>query len=95
MPDTIQPSETLDAKTRSNLAYMWSMASIIMLVYILYNWGNRVEILTLIIGLIGGTVLGGIFGVYFGGVTTNKKMEPTVQNTGDNPQTTVTTPPAT
>jgi ABC-type enterochelin transport system permease subunit len=37
-----------------------------MLFYILINWGAKMEILTLLIGLIGGTVLGSITGTYYG-----------------------------
>jgi hypothetical protein len=37
-----------------------------MLFYILINWGAKMEILTLMIGLIGGTVLGSITGTYYG-----------------------------
>ena len=37
-----------------------------MLFYILINWGSKMEILTLMIGLIGGTILGSITGTYYG-----------------------------
>lgn len=37
-----------------------------MLFYILIMWGSKMEILTLMIGLIGGTVLGSITGTYYG-----------------------------
>lgn len=77
--------ETMDTRTRANLAYIWSASAIAMLGYILYMWGARTEILTLIIGLIGGTVLGGIFGVYFAGVTSAKKSEPTTTVNTDKP----------
>jgi ABC-type enterochelin transport system permease subunit len=40
--------------------------SMSMLFYILINWGAEMEILTLLIGLIGGTVLGSITGTYYG-----------------------------
>ncbi len=74
----------IDNRTRANLAYIWTCIAGLILGYIVYMWGNEKEILTLIIGLIGGTVLGGIFGIYFGG-SINKKPDgnPTV-NTGDN-----------
>ena len=61
--------------TRSVLAYFWSVCTAIMLGYILVVFGKEKEILTLIIGLIGGTILGGIFAVYFGGVA-NKPHPP-------------------
>jgi purine-cytosine permease-like protein len=93
MDTTTEPtSDATDTKTRANLAYLWSGAAIIMLGYILYMWGNRVEILTLIIGLLSGTVLGGIFGVFFAGATSPKKSETTVTQTGDQPVTNVTPP---
>lgn len=89
----IPPNEPLDTKTRSNLSYMFTLGSMIMLAYILYMWGSKTEILTLIIGLIGGTLLGSVSGVYFGGGTATKKSDtatPTVLNTGDNPVSNVT-----
>jgi len=52
---------------RAILAYFWSVVTAFLIYYILRNWGAEKEILTLIIGLIGGTILGGIFGVYFAG----------------------------
>jgi len=51
---------------RAILSYFWSVCTAFFIYYILRNWGQEKEILTLIIGLIGGTILGGIFGVYFG-----------------------------
>ncbi len=66
-----------------------------MLGYILYRWGDQKEILTLIIGLIGGTVIGGIFGVYFGAA---HKLPPGDQKTttevSPDGSATVTTEPA-
>jgi len=47
-----------------------------MLFYILINWGAQMEILTLLIGLIGGTVLGSITGTYYGSThKTNNENE--------------------
>ena len=92
MADT--PDNT-DVKTRANLSYIWSIGSIVMLGYILYMWGGKTEILTLVIGLIGGTMLGSISGVFFGGATSTKKPDTSVTQTGDQPQVTVNpTPPA-
>lgn len=51
--------------TRRNIAYFWTVASFILLSYIVYKWGDKLEILTLIIGLIGGTVIGTILGYYY------------------------------
>lgn len=82
MAQNTTPNDSVDSKTRSNLAYIFSASSIVMLSYILYMWGNQKEILTLIIGLIGGTLLGSVSGVYFGGSTLSKKPDTSVQ--GDN-----------
>ncbi len=86
-------NDPLAERTRSNLAYISVAGAFIMLGYILYRWGDRVEILTLIIGLIGGTILGAVYGVYFAGSFTKKGDTPTVQQTGDNPTTTITPAP--
>lgn len=51
---------------RALMAYFWNIMVAAMLFYILIEFGKEKEILTLIIGIIGGTILGGIFGVYFG-----------------------------
>jgi|GEM_PF-5855280 len=75
MADTTQPHSDTDTKTRANLAYLWSIVAALILGYIVIKWGDQKEILTLIIGLIGGTVLGGIFGIYFGGSITSKKQD--------------------
>jgi Mn2+/Fe2+ NRAMP family transporter len=57
------------------LAYFWSVIAAILLFYILIRWGQEKEILTLIIGILGGTVIGGIFGVYFGGQASRKQAD--------------------
>jgi len=69
---TTDPTEV---KTRSNLAYIFAIGSLLMLAYIIYMWGDQKEILTLIIGLIGGTLLGSVSGVYFGGSSSPKKPD--------------------
>ena len=51
---------------RTIMSYFWCVVVAAMLFYILVEFGKEKEILTLIIGIIGGTILGGIFGVYFG-----------------------------
>lgn len=96
MANQIPSTDPLAEKTRANIAYLFTLGSIGMLGYILYMWGGKTEILTLIIGLIGGTLLGSVSGVYFGGSSSPKKNDPTVPVTGDNPQVTVnpTTPTA-
>ena len=50
---------------RKLLAFFWSLIAAGLLVYITVHFGDRVEILTLIIGTLTGTIIGGIFGVYF------------------------------
>lgn len=59
---------------KKGLSYFWSFVTALMLGYIIYKWGNEKEILTLIIGLIGGTIIGSIMGLWFGG--TNTKIHP-------------------
>lgn len=92
MADTNQPNDPLAEKTRANLAYIFAVSVLAMLGYILYRWGDQKEILTLIIGIIGGTILGGIFGVYFAGSLT-KKPDTMVTQTGDSPTNNITSPP--
>jgi len=91
MADTIPQLDPLAERTRSNLAYISVYGAFLMLGYILYRWGDRVEILTLIIGLIGGTILGAVYGVYFAGSFTKKTDgNPTI--TGDQPSVVVNNP---
>jgi hypothetical protein len=94
----ITPNDPLAEKTRSNIAYLFTLGSIAMLAYILYMWGGKTEILTLIIGLIGGTLLGSVSGVYFGGSSSAKKPDnsPVINQTGETQVTNVgpLTPPA-
>lgn len=79
---------------RAILSYFWSLAVAYFLFFILYNWGHEKEILTLIIGLIGGTILGGIFGVYFGATHKNppSDQKTTAEFTQDS--TIITTEPS-
>ena len=49
------------------LAAFVTVDAALMLFYILVRFGGRTEILTLIIGLIGGTLLSPVIGTYFGG----------------------------
>ena len=93
MADT--PQDTLESRTRANLAYILIIGALVFIGYILYMWGNQKEILTLIIGLIGGTFVGAPVGVYFAGAFTKKPDTPnssTVVQTGDAPTTNVTPP---
>ncbi len=76
---------------RALLAFYWSICVSIFLGYILVEWGHILAILTLVIGLIGGTILGGIFGVYFAGALT-KKPDTNILQTGDQPTGNVTAP---
>jgi len=50
---------------RGVLALIWSAATIYFIDYILKHYGDQKEILTLIIGLLSGSIIGGIFGTYF------------------------------
>lgn len=88
------PNDPLAEKTRSNIAYLFTLGSIAMLAYILYMWGGKTEILTLIIGLIGGTLLGSVSGVYFGGSSTAKKTDnPSINTNADTTNVTVNPAP--
>lgn len=51
---------------RELLTLILVVFSLSMIFYILINWGSEKEILTLIIGLLGGTILGSIIGTYYG-----------------------------
>lgn len=51
--------------TQRTLALYWSFVASLMLGFILYKYGDKIEILTLVIGLLSGTVIGGIFGTFF------------------------------
>lgn len=73
------------------MACFWSFVAAGMLIYIVIRFGDRVEILTLIIGILGGTVIGGIFGVYFG--STMHKRNETVLPGNASIQMTAITPP--
>jgi len=54
------------------LSLFWSISSAIMIGYIIYQYGGNMEILTLIIGLLSGSIVGGIFGHYFGSAHKNE-----------------------
>lgn len=83
--------DPLENRTRANLAYMLVFGAELFLGYILYKFGEKMEILTLIIGLIGGTMIGAPIGVYFAGALSKKAADTTV--TGDNTKVT-NNPPA-
>ena len=63
-----------DTKTRAILAYGYSIFVGLSLGYIIVVHGDQKEILTLIIGIIGGTILGGVYGTYF--AASNNKNTP-------------------
>lgn len=88
MADTNNLNEA-DLKTRSNLAYIWSIALIAIIGFTLYEYGHILAVLTLLIGFATGTV-NTILAVYFGSAIAGKKQEPTVQQTGDSPIVNVT-----
>lgn len=60
-------NKDLDAKTRAVLAYILVVSGILLIAYVLYQFGNQKEVLMLIIGLISGTMIGSPIGVYFSG----------------------------
>lgn len=73
----MEPNNTIqvDNKTRSNLAYIWTVSINLSIFYILWRFGNHLEVLTLIIGFIAGTA-NTILALYFGGVLA-KSTSPT------------------
>lgn len=77
-----------DVKTRSNLAYIWSIALIAMVGYTLFEYGHILAVLTLLVGFITGKTET-ILNVFFGASMASKKTD--VVNTGDSPTTNVTT----
>lgn len=74
------------------LAYFWSVAAFLFIGYILIRFGQEKEILTLIIGIIGGTILGGIYGVYFNASHAKKVTETPGTTTADISATITTSP---
>ena len=70
-----------DQKVRANLAYIWSVAIIVMIAYVLYQWGSILAVLTLVVGFVTGTAAT-ILAVYFGAPIAAKKADTAV--TGDN-----------
>jgi len=67
---------------RGILALFWSAVSAYFLYIIIMKYGHILAILTLVIGLVGGTVIGGIFGMYFGGTTTKNPIQ-NIEAAGD------------
>lgn len=80
----------IDTRTRSNVTYILVVSAVLMLAYIIYRWGQEKEILTLIIGLIGGTILGLPLGAMYTLATNKKQDSPIIQQTGDSPVATTT-----
>ena len=64
--------------TRSTIAIMCCLACFYYIDYIIKHYGHKLEILTLIIGLIGGTMVGNVLAFYFGG--TNKSPRDSDKN---------------
>jgi hypothetical protein len=76
-------STAIDVKTRANLAYLWSIAVIVMVGYTLWEYGHILAVLTLLIGFITGTAAT-VLAVYFGAPITSRKPDTTIPVTGDN-----------
>ena len=77
--------------TRRMLSYFWSAFGAWAIGYILINYGEHKEILTLIIGIVGGTIISGIYGVYFGGEKGHDKPTTPGTTTADITATVTTT----
>lgn len=68
---------------RELLTLILVLFSMTMIFFILKNWGSEKEILTLIIGLLGGTILGSITGTYYGSSHKNHSLENEIKNDTD------------
>ena len=60
---------------RKPLAIIWTIVAAYILIYSVMEYGSDKATLNLIIGTVGGSVIGGIFGYYFS--DSAKKPEPT------------------
>lgn len=65
--------------TREIIAIIWTLAIVGMCFYVLVVYGNRPEVLTLIIGTVIGGVSGTILGAYFTNDQSKKKPEQPTQ----------------
>ena len=76
-------------KVRRNLAYFWSVVAAAFLFLVTIKWGDKAEILTLLIGFVlGGSIVGAIMGTYFNVSPTPSK--PSINQQAD----TITNSPA-
>ncbi len=75
-------TQLTDTIVKGLLALSWSAFVMWAIGYIIVMFGKEKEILTLIIGIISGTILGGIFGVYFAS-SLNTKPHPGAPGTTD------------
>lgn len=72
--------------SRFLLACFWSIFGALAIGYVLIHYGDKIEILTLVFGTISGTIIGGIFGVYFNSSPDKKNSQestiskPTIKN---------------
>ena len=77
--------------SRFLLAGFWSVFAASAFGYVLIKYGDNTEILTLVFGTISGTILGGIFGVYFNSSPDKKTTLPPGSTTVANASTTTVT----
>lgn len=94
MADT--PQNEFETKVRANVAYIWTIAAIVLTGYTLYMYGHILAVLTLIIGYYTG-VTGNVNSVYFGAPLTAKKPDanPQVTVPANQPNVVVNPPAAT
>jgi hypothetical protein len=86
-----------ETKVRANIAYIWTIAAIILVGYTLWEYGHILAVLTLLIGFYTG-VTSNVNSVYFGAPITAKKPDTNVSgdssnvtvNNATNPNTPVT-----
>jgi len=70
-----QKQHDLDQRTRSGIAYISIVSVWILIGYIIVRFGDKTEILTLIIGFISGSA-STILALYFGGMINPKPKPP-------------------
>ena len=73
MAEEPHPVDT-DVKTRANLAYLWTVAVILLIGYTLVVYGHILAVLTLIIGFVTGTA-SQVNSPYFGSPIAAKKVD--------------------
>lgn len=77
-----------ETKVRANIAYIWTVAVIVLVGFTLWEYGHILAVLTLLIGFYTG-VTSNVNSVYFGAPIGSKKADTAITQTGDQPKVTV------